>query len=172
MTLRGPGPSRSSVAWLAALLVLVLAATAVAGPDAITRALTKSKVKSIAKKQADKRITARAPGLSVASAESANPPAFARVRPDATVDEANSENVTDANVVAGLVGGYYCFRDLPFDPRGASATLDRSTNPDLLVTAALGPGTECPPDTQLYVNTRNPDFTGSTPGGFFITIYD
>jgi hypothetical protein len=155
-----------------ALLVLVLTATAVAGPDAITRALTKPTVKSIAKKQADKRITARAPGLAVASAESANPPAFARVRPDATVDEANSNNVTDANVSLGPVGSYYCFRDLPFDPRGVSATLDRSTNPDLLVTAALGPGTDCPSDTELYVNTRNPDGTGSSAGGFFITIYD
>ena len=178
MTLRGPGPSRSFVAWLAALLVLVMAATAVAGPDAITRALTKPKVKSIAKKQADKRITARAPGLSVASAESAevadsaNPPAFARVRPDATVDEANSENVSDANVTAGPVGSYYCFRGLDFEPRGVAVTLDWSFNPDLLVTAALGPGTECPADAQLFVNTRQPNGTGSAAGGFFITIYD
>lgn len=54
---------------LAALgLTLAVGGTAIAGPEAITRAVSKSKVKSIAKKQADKRITKKAPELSVANA--------------------------------------------------------------------------------------------------------
>jgi hypothetical protein len=61
-------------------LVAAVAGTAVAGPSATTSALTKAKVKKIAKKQVNKlapgiandEITKRAPGLSVASAVTAN----------------------------------------------------------------------------------------------------
>jgi hypothetical protein len=62
-------PRQAPVVVLAGLaLVAALAGTALAGPDAMTSSLKKSKVKAIAKKQADKRITNRAPGLSVAEA--------------------------------------------------------------------------------------------------------
>ena len=59
-----------------AALCLALVGTAIAGPggvqDALTKAkLTKSKVKKISKKQANKQITKREPGLSVASAVTA-----------------------------------------------------------------------------------------------------
>jgi hypothetical protein len=74
-------PRMPSPAILVAMLALVaaLAGTALAGPDATPSALTKSKVKKIAKKQinklvpgiADAQITARAPGLSVARADTA-----------------------------------------------------------------------------------------------------
>jgi hypothetical protein len=77
--------SRPSPALLVAVLALVaaLAGTAVAGHDASTSALSKKKVKKIARKQAikqinalvpglaDEQITSRAPGLSVAHAETA-----------------------------------------------------------------------------------------------------
>jgi hypothetical protein len=53
-------------------LVFAMVGTAVAGTDGISSKLTKSKVKKIAKKQANKQITARAPGLAVASAASAD----------------------------------------------------------------------------------------------------
>jgi hypothetical protein len=56
---------------VAIALTGVLATTAIAGPGAITSTLTKSKVKAIAKKQANKQISRRAPGLSVASAQTA-----------------------------------------------------------------------------------------------------
>jgi hypothetical protein len=77
--------SRPSPALLVAVLALVaaLAGTAVAGHDASTSALSKKKVKKIARKQAikqinalvpglaDEQITSRAPGLSVAHADTA-----------------------------------------------------------------------------------------------------
>ena len=89
--MRQIGTSRPSPAFVVVVLALVtaLAGTALAGTDALTRALTKSQVKKIVKKQADKRIktlapgiadaqiTARAPGLSVASAASADTAATA-----------------------------------------------------------------------------------------------
>ena len=47
----------------AVALIFALAGTAIAGPDALTRAITKSKVKTIAKKQANKVFNARADEL-------------------------------------------------------------------------------------------------------------
>jgi hypothetical protein len=62
--------SRHSPTIIVAALALVaaLAGTALAGPDADTSAINKKKVKKIAKKQINKL----APGLSVASAQTAN----------------------------------------------------------------------------------------------------
>jgi hypothetical protein len=53
-------------------IVFAMVGTAVAGTDGISSKLTKSSVKKIAKKQANKQITARAPGLAVASAATAD----------------------------------------------------------------------------------------------------
>jgi hypothetical protein len=54
-------------------LSLALVGTAVAAPDALTRAVSKSKVKKISKKQANKQINKKAAGLSVLEAQTANP---------------------------------------------------------------------------------------------------
>lgn len=55
------GSGRPSPALIVAVIALVaaLAGTALAGTDGLTKAVTKSKVKKIAKTQADKRIDAR-----------------------------------------------------------------------------------------------------------------
>ena len=52
---------------------LVIGGTAVASSDTTAQSVKKSKVKKIAKKQANKAITQRAPGLSVLSAKTATP---------------------------------------------------------------------------------------------------
>lgn len=67
---RGPRPS-PAILLAAVCLVFAVGATAVAGPEAISRALTKSKVKKIATKQANKAIGQRAAGLSVANSQNA-----------------------------------------------------------------------------------------------------
>ena len=154
-----PNPSPALVV---ALLALVLGAvgTAVAGPAAIERALTKSKVKTIARKQANAQISKRAP-------------AFAHVLADGTVDKANSTGIAQANVTNGATQGYYCFSGLPFQARGGSATIDwNSTGPiDALAVLGLGGNTECPAGTDFFVDTRNPDGTGSFKTTFFVTVY-
>jgi hypothetical protein len=68
--MRRKRPSPALVLAVIALLI-ALAGSAVAGTKALTSGLTKAKVTKIAIKQANKAITARAPGLSVASAQSA-----------------------------------------------------------------------------------------------------
>src|SRR4051794_38590096 len=95
-------------------VLLALTGAAIAGPRAISRALTKATVKKISKKQANALITKRAPGLAVASAQSAqsadsaNPSAFAQVAADGTLNPANSKGLTQANLInAGPVVGYY-----------------------------------------------------------------
>jgi hypothetical protein len=68
-------------------LSFALAGSAVAGTDALNRAVTKSKVKQIAKKQANKQINKKAPGLSVANA-------------------VNAQNATNATTAANGAAGY------------------------------------------------------------------
>ena len=92
--------SRPSPALAVAALALVaaLAGTAVAGPGASTSAITKAKVKKVSNKQ----ITKRAPGLSVAHADTAttaNTASSANTANNATTaDKAN-------NVLSATVGG-------------------------------------------------------------------
>lgn len=99
---------RPSPAVLVAVLALAaaLAGTAIAGPDATTSALTKSKVMKIATKQAskqinalapgiaDEQITRRAPGLAVATAANADNAAHA-----ASADSAANAAAVDGNIV-------------------------------------------------------------------------
>lgn len=161
-------------------LVFALAGAAIAGPLVASKAITRSTVKSISKKQAKAQIAALAPGLSVANAQSAqtavsaNPAAFAHVAADGTVNAANSKGVTQANLInVGPILGYYCFGNLPFVPRGGTATVDwnGAGSFDAIALIGLGDNAQCPTGTQLFVDTRNIDQTGSIPAGFFLTIH-
>ncbi len=149
-----------SPALVIALIALIPAAagTALAGPASLERALTKSKVKTIAGKVAKKAVAARAP-------------IFALVDQNGIVSTANSRGISQANVTNGSVGGYYCFSGLPFAPRGGSATLDWATGGDMLATMGIGGNPECPVGTQAFVDMRMPDGSGSRPSGFFVTFY-
>jgi hypothetical protein len=91
--------SRPSPAIIVAVLALVaaLAGTAVAGPNASTSAVSKKKVKKIAKKQAVKQINELAPGLSVANAVNA--------QNAATAD--NAANAGDATNLGGVAASDY-----------------------------------------------------------------
>lgn len=182
-TEQGKGPS-SAVIVAAVAVAFALVGTAIAGTEGLTEKINKAKVRSIAKKQADRLITSRASGLSVGSAQtaqsaetaeaadSANPVAFAHINANASVDVANSKNISQDNVAAGTIGGYYCFRDLGFTPRGASANIDfNGPAPDALPTVGLGSGSSCPAGTQIFVDTRQPDGTGSLVASFFVVIY-
>jgi hypothetical protein len=75
-------------------------ATAVAGPDAITSAVTKKKVKRISKKQANKAIDQRAPGLRVAHANTAGHADTAGHANSAT-NATNATNAQNANALGG-----------------------------------------------------------------------
>ena len=132
--------SRPSPVFIVAVLALVaaFAGTAIAGPDAISNKVTKSKVKTIAKKQINKA----APGLSVAEAEKAEKaenaenlggdPAsaylkttgvrFVKIGSTGTIDAALSKGVTQANVSSPSTGRY-CIDGLDPAPRSAQVTI-------------------------------------------------
>ena len=115
-------------------LALALAGTAVAGTDGLTSKITKAKVKSIAKKQANKAITRREASLNVNSAKTADSAtnatnavtgaarAYALVDSDGTVlPTAPSREITSSSITIPPAGtGFYCF-DLAFTPVTAAA---------------------------------------------------
>jgi hypothetical protein len=187
-------PRMPSPAILVAVLALVaaLAGTAVAGPDASTSALTKSKVKRIA----DKVISKRAPTLSVAHAasadsatnatnavhadsatnatnavhaDSANPIAFARVDQAGGVIEADSKGIGDANVTRTSTGTY-CFTGLGFAFRGAQVTVDFSAAGVDEHAQFANSGAGCAAGSQASVHTAIS--TGVNDAGFFIMFYN
>lgn len=159
--------SRPSPAMVVAVVALsfALVGSAVAGTGALDRALTKSKVRAIAKKQANKVLNQRESGLNVNSAKTANsatnatnatnavnavngaPRAFARVLGAGGVDEARTKGLTDASVT--VVGSVYCF-ELGFTPRQVQATVDWF--------GGLG-------NTTIHATVNPPNSFGTCPAG-------
>lgn len=100
--------TRPSPAMIVACVALsfALAGSAVAGTEAVTSAITKAKVKKIAKRVANKQIKKKAPGLSVAHADTADSATSATSASNAdTVDgkhaadlESHGFSVTSENV--------------------------------------------------------------------------
>ncbi len=167
-------------------LVFALVGTAVAGPDAISSKITKSKVKTISKKQANKAIDAAEPDLNVNSAKTADnatnaenavtgaPRAYARVLNNTAglgVDEARSKGITDANVT--FVGGsVYCF-ELGFTPKNVQATIDWiAGGANTFSHATVQPYPSCPAGNDGSVRTTNNAGVGIANIDFYVTFDD
>lgn len=160
-------------------LSFVLPDSAVAETDTVARAISTARVKRIARNVANNEINKRAPGLSVGSAvsaQSANPVLFARVAADGSVDPANSQGVTSANVTKPPPAvGLYCFSGLPAIKGG-------QVTPEIVGNAffefgLLGfgdAGGNCPPGTQFSVTTLSRNDAGVLQfdtGPFFLHLY-
>ena len=162
--------SRPSPVFILAVLALVaaFAGTAIAGPDAISNKVTKSKVKTIAKKQINKA----APGLSVAEAEKAEKaenaenlggdPAsaylkttgvrFVKIGSTGTIDGALSKGVTQANVSSPSTGRY-CIDGLDPAPRSAQVTIDYAGPYEATEYVQINPTGAFCAGTQVYIAT-------------------
>ena len=157
-------PSPAMLVAIAALIV-ALGGTAVAGG-----VLNKKKVKKISKNVADSQITARAPGLAVASAsnladQSQQIRAWARVDEDAGV--LASKNVT--SVVKDGVGRY-CI-DTPFTPNGVQATLDfDNANLSENILATVNDSSLCPAGNRDVRIATGDATDGTVDQGFFVYI--
>jgi hypothetical protein len=181
--LRGRRPSPAMIVSIIAL-VFALAGTGVASVATIS-ALSKKdkkKVKNIAKNQADNQITARAPGLSVASANNANSANSAnaannladqsqQIRAWASV-ASNGAVLASKNVnsVVQDGDGRYCF-DLPFAPSAAVATLDgteANLNHTILTATDAAPCPATHQDVRVFTGVPGGDSTVNQ--GFFIHI--
>lgn len=87
------------------------------------------------------------------SAESGNPPAFARVTKEATVDSSQSKGI--ASVEEGSLGGIYCVTVQGFNPRGAQVTPYFEGGGTVTVFAKVGGTVDCPApavEVQTYEN--------------------
>ena len=76
-----------------------------------------------------------------ANAESANPPAFARVSSEATIDSSLSKGVA---VSEGSLGGIYCLSAVAFTPRGAQVTPHFTGEGDVSAYVKIGGTIDCP----------------------------
>jgi hypothetical protein len=104
----------------------------------------------------------------VPKARSANPTAFAHITTNGTVDAANSKGITQANLTyTGSGDDTYCFKRLPFRPRGGQVTVDYSDSPRQVQVFHFDLGTvvPCPSGTQAYVWGA----TGSA--SFYVAFY-
>jgi hypothetical protein len=155
--------SRPSPAMIVAALALVLAmaGTAIAGPGAVDK-ITKSKVRSIA----DKEINKKAPGLSVdnaaklggqpASAFAASSAVrFVSIAANGTIEAARSQGVSQANVTTNGAGNY-CINGLNPAPRNAQASLPFNGTPfNAQVYVQFGPTGPCA-GAQVWISTFTP----------------
>jgi hypothetical protein len=94
--------------------------------------------------------------------------AYAHVFASGDVEEANSKNVSDANVSHGSLTGYFCF-NLPFSVKSVVANVDLSYQDTGFATVDLGDGGGgCPASTQVSVKTTIP--TGGEFDDFFVVF--
>jgi hypothetical protein len=92
--------------------------------------------------------------------------AYAHVFASGDVEEANSKNVSDANVSQGSLTGYFCF-NLPFAVKSVVANVDLSYQDTGFARVDLGNGGGgCPASTQVSVKTGTP--TTSEYDDFFV----
>ncbi len=96
---------------------------------------------------------------------------FAHVNANGTVDGANSLGISSANV-NNATTGTYCFRGLPFAPKGFAAVGEDTPASATNVTFELQPNNVlfCPAGTQLDVEVST-DAGAYTNKAFYITIY-
>jgi hypothetical protein len=98
-------------------------------------------------------------------AESANPPAFARVSAEGTLDPAQSKSLSVRN---GTLAGVYCITAQGFNPAGAQVTPYFEGGGEISAFAKVGGTTDCPAP-QVEVQTFA---AGSrTREGFYVVVY-
>jgi hypothetical protein len=101
-----------------------------------------------------------------ASAESANPPAFAAVSSEATIDSSYSKNI--ASVKEGSLGGIYCISVSGFTPRGAQVTPRFTGEGDVSAYARIGGTADCPAP---QVEVQSFDGGVRTKEPFYVALY-
>ncbi len=99
-------------------------------------------------------------------AETANPPAFAAISSEATIDSSYSKNI--ATVRDGTLAGIYCISAAGFNPRGAQVTPRFSGEGDITAYVRIGGTTDCPAP-QVEVQTFDGGVRTREP--FYLALY-
>jgi len=100
------------------------------------------------------------------NAESANPPAFAAVSSEATVDSSYSKAI--ASVKDGTLAGTYCVTASGFIPRGAQVTPRFTSEGDVSAYVRIGGTADCPAP-QVEVQTFDGGTRAREP--FYLVLY-
>jgi hypothetical protein len=100
------------------------------------------------------------------SAESANPPAFARVTKEATLDSSQSKGI--AGVKAGSLAGIYCVSAQGFNPTGAQITPYFEGGGAIGAFAKVGGTVDCPAPA---VEVQTFDSGVRAKAGFYVALY-
>jgi hypothetical protein len=100
------------------------------------------------------------------NAESGNPPAFARISSEATIDSSLSKNI--ALVKEGSLGGIYCVTAAGFNPRGAQVTPHFTGEGDVTAYVRVGGTTDCPAPA---VEVQTFDGGARTKEPFYLVLY-
>ncbi len=98
-------------------------------------------------------------------AESANPPAFARISSEATIDSSLSKGVS---VSEGSLGGIYCVSAQGFTPKGAQATPHFTGEGDVSAYVKIGGTVDCPAPA---VEVQTFDGGVRTKEPFYVDLY-
>jgi hypothetical protein len=99
------------------------------------------------------------------AAESANPPAFARISSEATIDSSLSKGVS---VSEGSLGGIYCVSANAFTPKGAQVTPHFTGEGDVSAYVKIGGTIDCPAPA---VEVQTFDGGVRTKEPFYISLY-
>jgi hypothetical protein len=100
------------------------------------------------------------------NAESANPPAFAAVSSEATIDSSYSKAI--AQVKEGSLGGIYCITAQGFNPRGAQVTPRFTGEGDVTAYVRVGGTADCPAPA---VEVQSFDGGVRTKEPFYVVVY-
>jgi hypothetical protein len=100
------------------------------------------------------------------NAESANPPAFAAISSEATIDSSYSKAI--AGVKEGTLGGIYCISAAGFTPRGAQVTPRFTGEGDVSAYVRIGGTADCPAP-QVEVQTFDSGVRTKEP--FYVALY-
>jgi hypothetical protein len=100
------------------------------------------------------------------SADSGNPPAFAYITAEATIDADLSKGI--AQVRDGSLAGIYCVAAQGFNPRGAQVTPRLTVSGSVTAYAKVGGSADCPAP-QVEVQTF--DAGTRTRAPFFLALY-
>jgi len=101
-----------------------------------------------------------------ANAESGNPPAFALISSEATIDSSQSKSI--AQVKEGSLGGIYCVAAAGFNPRGAQVTPRFNGEGDATAYVRVGGTTDCPAP---LVEVQTFDGGVRAKGAFYVALY-
>ena len=100
------------------------------------------------------------------AAESGNPPAFAAISSEATIDSSFSKNI--AAVKEGSLGGIYCVSAAGFTPRGAQVTARFTGEGDVTAYVRIGGTVDCPAP---LVEVQTFDGGARVKEPFYVALY-